>query len=733
MASDVSNPEKDPASAHPLYMDILHAIKDRTEWEMRQALFYRMRYMGIRRKFKPYPGCADQHFPLCDGLIERDKPFYYQQLYVSDTLASFVSLKAQDDGLSTAVGSWFDYRLKQKSNFEQQILAGIDQMEQNGRTPVKLYWDNEKNELCFQQIDPRHFIVPRFVDGIQESPWLVHVISMNDSDYKANPNFKQDPDFVKSITGKGTGTGGGVQGTPAIYKDQEVLKREGLTLGGNDHEIILWEVYEKVKEGSKWRVMVSTFSPLRPNIEDRVRDDFESPFEKGIFSRGDRYPFGSLQMEITGGDWYSPRGNVEINAAFETSMCRTWNAKLDWMDFFNRPTYSSPSGRDFGSIANIKCLPGQVLPGDLQPNQAPPPPVSFDDEMDKTRALAEWRTKVPDLGAEQHLVPGSSGNVTATQINAIVGQSGQAEEMRSRVFRLCMADIYRMAYSIYLQYDTKDLQFVIGDLVQDINENAFHDAYLIMPNGSADSWNKQLMLQKAVALYQMSVNNGYANQKEAWKIVLEWMEPRWVKRVFQDPQLASTLQMEQQAEEIAIMTLGFPAQVQLADDDKAHLLSMQGFIDRRRQTGEAISGELARLMLAHYQAHENQLAQKKDPEFFQIRQAAKPYLLMLSNIAASDQGPPNVVAGPGAPPTSAAPASGSANVKQLNALDYAKFQAKTDIDKQKAAAAVINALANAIKSGVKITNADINGMLTQAGLPPMAPPDVVPQVSPNAA
>src|SRR5207237_2344067 len=183
----------------------------------------------------------------------------------------------------------------------------------------------------------------------------------------------------------------------------------------------------------------------------------ELPEDKGIFAGGKHYPFGSLQMEITGGDWYSPRGNVEINAAFETSMCRTVNSKLDWMDFFNRPTYSSPSGRDFGNLANIKCLPGQVLPGDLQPNSAPPPPISFDDEMDKTRALAEWRTKVPDLGAEQHLVPGSSGDVTATQINAIVGQSGQAEEMRSRVFRLCLADIYRMAYSIRLQYDTNNL------------------------------------------------------------------------------------------------------------------------------------------------------------------------------------------------------------------------------------------------------------------------------------
>src|SRR5438105_427960 len=222
--TDTSASDAPSEGQFELYKQILDALKDRTEWELRQALFYRMRYMGVRRKFKPYPGCADQHFPLCDGLIERDKPFYYQQLYATDTLASFVSLKSQEDSLTTAIGSWFDYGLKQKSNFETEILAGIDHMEQNGRTPVKLYWDADKKQLAFQEIDPRDFIVPKYAAGIQSSPWIVHVVKMSDNDYKANPNFKQDSDFVKSITGKG-GAGGSSQGPTGAYKDQEVFKR----------------------------------------------------------------------------------------------------------------------------------------------------------------------------------------------------------------------------------------------------------------------------------------------------------------------------------------------------------------------------------------------------------------------------------------------------------------------------------------------------------------------------
>jgi hypothetical protein len=728
--NDSSN--ETPASENfDLYKQILDALKDRTEWELRQALFYRMRYMGIRRKFKPYPGCADQHFPLCDGLIERDKPFFYQQIYATDTLASFTPKKSTDDPLCSGSGVWFDNKLKQNSNFEDEILDGVDQMEQNGRTPIKIWWDNEKKQVAFQQIDPRNFIVPKYAKSIQASPWIVHVITMSDNDYKANTQFRQDEDFVKAITGKGTGTSGGSQGSPGIYKDQEVQRREGLTIGASDHEIVLWEVYEKEKFNGKWKVMVSTYSPLRPNKEDRVRPDFEALEDKGVFAAGDRYPFGSIQMEKTGGDWYSPRGNVEINAAFETSLCRTWNAKLDVMDFWTRPTYSSPSGRDFGNLANIKTLPGQVLPGDLTPTPMPQIPSVFDDEMQNTRALAEWRTKVPDLGAEQHLVPGSSGDVTATQINAIVGQSGQAEEMRSRVFRLCMADIYQMAWSILVKHDSKDLLEFLGDVVIDPSLD-LSGAFIIAPNGSADSWNKQLMLQKAITLFQMTQNNGYADSGEAFKLVLEWMEPRWVKRVFRDPQQKLADQMEQQAEEIGVMMIGFPAQVDAADDDKAHLQSIAGFLARKEQTPQdPITPELGRLLLQHSEGHLQQLGQKKDKMLVQIRQQAAPFIKYLTQIASSDQGPGNVVPGPGAPPTSGAPAAG--NTKQPSQLDYMKFGAKTALDKQRTAAAVANALANLMKAGAKITNADINAVLAQAGLPPLAIPGVNAPPTPNAA
>src|SRR5256885_15603781 len=111
-----------------LYDQIIDALDDRKEWEKRQETWYIMRHNGLRRLSKPYPNAPDLHFPLADSTIDKLKPFYFQQLYSADTLASFISLRQQDAELTTAVGAWFDYQLKQKSNLEREILCAIDNM-----------------------------------------------------------------------------------------------------------------------------------------------------------------------------------------------------------------------------------------------------------------------------------------------------------------------------------------------------------------------------------------------------------------------------------------------------------------------------------------------------------------------------------------------------------------------------------------------------------------------------
>lgn len=702
-----------------LYDDIIQALKDRTEWEGRQSVWYRMRHGGLRRGNKPYPNAPDLHFPLVDSNIEKLKPFYFQQLYAAETFAAFIALKPQSNELTTSAAGWFDYKLKQQTNLEREILCAIDHMENNGSSLVKIYWDEDSKRLCYDARDPLYVIVPKMTNDIQDSDWLVDVIHMSEAQYRANPNFNQDDGFIKLIKGKDTTVSG------AIAKGEDASRREGITMGADDGQIVLWEIYKK---GDK-AITVQTISPLQPLEDKQVRDDFDLPYNLGPFKGGKRIPFARFRMEIKDKGWYSPRGISEILAPFETSMCRMWNAKHEAMDFFNRPTYQSD--RDLGNVSNIKMLPGQILPPGITPTQNPTPPISFDEEMQNTRASAEYRLQIPDLGASRHLTPGgegAKGNVTATQINAIVGQSSQSDDMRARIFRLDLAELYQMSWAIYLQYDRKSLDYVLADELTQVSDEALHDQYLIAPNGSADGWNKSLQIQKSVARKQMLGQSPYIDQGELDKTILEVDDPKLVKRLWRDPGTASKNQMERQAEEISIMLLGFPAEVEPSDDDVAHLQSWSGFIDRRMHAQEPITPEFAKLMIQHEQSHEQQMGQKRGKRLPQIKQAAMPYLQLLSQIAQSEQQPQNVIQGPGGPPPPQQEPIDPIKQAELQlkqqkqGADIQRDQAKIQLDTRKVAISLQNSLASLQKAGVPITEEQINKALADAGLPPITQP-----------
>lgn len=677
------------------YREVLNDLKDRVEWENRQATYYRMRHQGLRRRFKPYEGAADLHFPLVDSLIERLKAFYFQQLYATATLANFVSLKPQEDELTSGCGSWMDYRLKQRSNFERATLTTIDHMLLSGLCPQKIYWDDKAKRVCFKPINPIHMIVPKYTVEINDAPRVVHVLHMSVADYKRNENFNSNEDLLKRIKGKGSNDSSGAN---ALYQDK--MAREGLTIAASDDEVLLWEVYTRETDG----ILVQTFSPLAPNDTDKIRPDFTLPYDQGEFRSKDVYPFSVYQMEIKDEGMYSPRGIAEINAAFETSLCKMWNQKHDWMDYFNRPTYSSE--RNLGNLSNWKQQPGQILPPGITPNMAVNPPMSFDEEMQGTRALAEYRTNIPDLGANQHLAgkAGAKGDVTATQINAIVGQSGLADDMRVRVFRMGMADSLRKAWSLYLQYDKDSLDYIVGESVSKIDKSALHGDYLIQPNGSADSWNKGLQMQKAYQRMQQLGQNPYIHQDELVKSVLELDDPGLVKRLYADPGLKQQDDVEQQSIETVLMLNNFGAPVHPSDDDKAHLQALAQFGQMRYQEGQPVTPMQAQAFLQHIQGHLQGLQTKKDKASGQFQKLMRPMMELLSQMA--QQPPQNVVPMNGDPSQQQAP--------QGQPQDGGKQP-----DPQENAAKLMNAFAAMAKAGLPIGIAQINSALAEAGCPPI--------------
>jgi hypothetical protein len=692
-----------------LYDEILDALKDRQEWETKQDGFYRLRHRQIRRINKPYPGAPDQRYGLPDAMIEKQKPFYIQQLYVNETIASFVAKKPQNAEVTTAAANWFDYQLKQESNFERAMYVAIDKQLESGLIPVKVYYHQKSNRLCFDACDPMHVIVPKWTEELQQADWLVHVLHLSECQYRKNPLYKQDDEFIKCIKGKGT-----PRDSSDSMMEQHKEMREGITCGSNAEEIVLWEVYRKngYTDDASW--VVDTISPVK-GWDEEVRATFGLPFSHKML------PFFLLRAEIIDKSYFSPRGITEVVAPHEASLSKVWNAKLQHLDFHGNPTYKNTGTGPIPNASNFRQQVGGILPPGIEPVQNPTAPFDFNEEMQFTRAHAEDRVSVPDLSAGEHLAGdrGAKGNITATQVNAIVGQSGQSNDLRSRVFRLDLGEGLKMAWAVLIQYKKTEFTYILEGEIKQVPPDALHDQYIITPNGSPDSWNKGGQLQKAFARFQMFRGDPFIDQGELRKSVLELDDPRLVKRLFNDPGAELKSQQEQQAQEISIMLLGWDAEVNEEDDDKAHIQTIDEFVKRRLGTREPITPELARLLLGHGGRHMNQLSQKKDPMISQIEQLTQPVVQILSRIAASLDQPTNVLpmqpqGGLPAPPDSSpVPGGAPAAAPSQNGSNGAELAVETAIK-------VGNMLVNMIKAGIPVTHAEINKVMAEAGLAPLS-------------
>lgn len=627
-----------------LFDEINQAIKDRNQWALRQQVFYTARN-GPHSSVKQYPGDPNPHYPLGDGLIEKKKPLYVQQLYSSDTVASFVSLKQQEDGLTSAAGEYYDYHLKQCSNFERTMYVAFDEMLQDGFTPVKVRWDESCKQLAWDQIDPLHIIVPNGTEEFNQNggcDWLVHILHMSEAQYRANPKFKQEDDFVKSIKGKGRDSDESGDSLKRSY----VELKEGVHYSENKNEIVLWEVYNRDRKGKK--ITIETISPLLPcNDDDQsnaVRDPFGMPYNKGIFKKGECFPFFKLRAEIKGRGHYSPRGLMEINLPFEQVISKTWKTQLRYQDFFTNPQYKNTGVNPIPNPANQKTKPGSVLQPGLEPVTHPPMPDSLREVMEFARAVAEERSQIPDLGASQHLSgsPSASGKPTATQINAIVGQSGQSSDMGARVLRLDLGEGLKMGWAILIQYmqGQESFMYLVGQEIKTLDPTALHDEYEITPNGSADSWNKGAQIAQRQALYQQFQPDPYINKSELTKWLLEAVDSRLVKRLFRDPQVATKNQEEQQIYECLAMMVGYVPDINPLDDDKTHLMIQHKFAQKQIQEGK-MTPELAQGMIAHGTQHMGALMEKKDPMLKQVEAKLKPTAEILAQFAA--QGQQNVI------------------------------------------------------------------------------------------
>lgn len=575
-----------------LFEAINQDLTDRSAWEQKQTQLYKARYRGLRRTNPPWPNASDVNWPLIDSVVERLKPFYLQQIYATDLLATFQAAPGSGNavaaGFCTAAAQWFNFQLKEQSNFETELIYLIDYLLMLGRPAMKVTWDTDAKRLKFTVIEPSRLILPSYTTNIEDADRLVHVLTFSKEAYARQPGYNQG--IIDQITGPGET--GDQHGEGVTASDR--LRREGIT-DAVTGRIIVWECWTRDKAG-KWQV--ESFSPKLPEATVKAR------------SGAVTFPFVDFPHELTQPEWHAPRGIGEIILVWQAQLTKLLNSKNDALTLYNSPLFRSE--RDGPNTVNLRWKPGSILPIGVQPVQMPSPPVSWDMQINLVREVAEGLAGTPDFGMSRR------GDVkearTATEMEMIQANNAQSSDLRMRVFRMNLGRLYRVAWDTLRAFATGDkYEAMIEDEMKAIDPQAIRGDYKIRPSGSADGVTRARLWQKAMSRLQSFVNDPFINQGELRKSVLEADDAGLVKRLYQDPGMKQATQAEDQASEVAIMRLGFPALVNPADDHATHIRTLLTYVAQQQQAGEPPKPAEMQMIQAHLAEH-IQALQQVDPK-----------------------------------------------------------------------------------------------------------------------
>jgi len=595
-----------------LYGDINNDLSDRQKWEARQILWHRMRGQGAGRTNRPWPGAANVHVPIADTIIGKLKPYYVVWVFGPELLASFYSLDTQGDSYTDSVAQWFDYQVRERSNFSEQTICAIDSCLQNGFGVLKPYWDAGAERLAFASIDPYFIIVPPWsTNDLNKADRVVHSMQYSREEYLRDAEkkgFNADDSFIDSIMG---------EGKPDPKYDQSRYTAEGLSYSRQKDLIILWEVYLRQTDG---QILVKTFSPLQP--DEPARGDFKLPYEHK------QVPLIMIPYELTDGGYYSSRGVCELVQMYEASACKTWNEKLDFMSIANRPVLGTQGGSI--NAQNIRWEPGAVYDSVLQLVQQPSPPVSFDEELASTRSMAEQRVGIPDFGVAGPNQP--TGNKTATETNVITNVMQQSNDLRARILKGSMTRVFEQCWGLLKQYDRQSLDYFWRKERITLDDAAFDNKYVLRPNGSVDGYSREREIQKLMQLRQLSQGSPWIKTFEIDRKIIELSDAQWVSDIYEEPQDAAADQQEQQAIENSIMLDGFLPQVKPNDEHVVHLTVCDGFIGWSAQQGKPIPPPLMGTFMQHMSMHIQ--AAKADPQYWKAHaQQIAPFIAKVAQTA----------------------------------------------------------------------------------------------------
>ncbi len=589
-----------------IFKQIKSDIEERRIWEDRQATAYKLRFGQVKRRSKPFKNAADYTWPLVDMYLEKQKPAYVEQALGPEKIASFFSKNPQGDGFTNAVGEWFDYRVKHKSNFVKALYHVIDQHMQGGKGFMKTYWDCDLNCVRHQMIPGPLFVVPPWTeeidDGYSKADRACHILHMSTLTYKRlgqTLGYNLDEDFIKSISGRGE---------EKMYEHAKELK-EGIAYHKKDDMVILWEVYERMPSG---RLKIHTFSPMQP--EETVREDFMFPYDHG------RIPVVSYDFEITDPGFYSTRGVGEILALPQSILKMLLDMQMDYMIYCNRPVWKPGPNNPPVNYENLEIIPGQVINADVVPLEWPKPTLDFFQSAEQIRSIWEQRMGSADYGIGNEEQYGQ-GRKTATEIVQLGAVKESTATLKGRFFGSSLTESLKMHWALELQYAKGDLKYFYQREYKQLDKGALRDYYQLEVNGGKDGYSREKHLQKLIQIWQTFQQSPNVNIPELVRLILENVDTQLAKTLFVPTEVSQNDQMEKQANEINAMKLGFNPQPDPNDNDLIHIQAIEVFKQYARGNPQAQVGPDVQIrIMQHEDAHIEALKQDNPQQYKQNQQ-----------------------------------------------------------------------------------------------------------------
>jgi hypothetical protein len=583
---------------------VIAALTARSTWEDRQRIWYQMRRDGLNRKQRA-PWQADLHYPLIASVIEKMKPFYYNQVMGALRVPQFVSIKPQAAQMTESAADYLDYVLKQETEFEPELLSAIDFMCERGIGVLRVRWSEREQRLQYDSIDPVYLIMPASANSFQDADWFVHVRHISKAEYRRTASYDQ------MLLPRLCGNAEADQATNVLDSFKEM--REGITHTQDKEMVVLWDRYDRGQDGA-WTCY--TYSPTDP--EALVRQPFKIPYT----ARGKPFaPFVRLTLDIADKGWYAPRGIAELLAPYESYICKCWNAKADYLAFAGKPLFTSDL--PVTNQTNLRMNPGDFLPAGVKAVTFPEPPVTMQEEIFQTRLTAEQSIMVPDfgIGSGNSGGGGATDRKTATEVDYIRSLSSFGVDLKGKIFRRAVAELLKYSWAILVSKRQEEITWVTSEDTNTLPAQALQDQYLIEPAGSAEMWNKQQKVQRAMARFQLLLNHPNVRQPELVKDLIMADDPRMVKTLWQPDGFQQAQEAEDEAMEIVILMSGFPAAAKPNENHQLRIQILAAKLEELSMRGVPVD-PLARQRIQEHMVQHMLLLQQVDPKMAgQIQQA----------------------------------------------------------------------------------------------------------------